>query len=92
MRKLFLVIAFSLFALFSSAQDLRLTSGPSTVKVISEAIGKQTDILFSFSHAVGNLPTPALDLNLKNATVEQICKAAFSEAGVKWKINETWWI
>lgn len=87
MRKLFLVIAFSLFALFSSAQDLRLTSGPSTVKVISEAIGKQTGILFSFSHAVGNLPTPALDLNLQNATVEQICKAAFSEAGVKWKIN-----
>lgn len=87
MRKLFLVIAFSLFALFSSAQDLRLTSGPSTVKVISEAIGKQTGILFSFSHAVGNLPTPALDLNLKNATVEQICKAAFSETGVRWKIN-----
>lgn len=87
MRKLFLVIAFSLFALFSFAQDLRLTSGPSTVKAISEAIGKQTGILFSFSHAVGKLPTPALDLNLKNATVEQICKAAFSEAGVKWKIN-----
>lgn len=87
MRKLFLVIAFSLFALFSSAQDLRLTSGPSTVKAISEAIGKQTGILFSFSHAVSNLPTPALDINLKNASVEQICKAAFSEAGLRWKIN-----
>lgn len=87
MRKLFLVIAFSLFALFSFAQNLRLTSGPSTVKAISEAIGKQTGVLFSFSHAVGNLPTPALDINLKNASVEQICKAAFSEAGVKWKIN-----
>lgn len=87
MRKLFLVIAFSLFALYSSAQDLRLTSDPSTVKAISEAVEKQTGILFSFSHAVGNLPTPALDLNLKNASVEQICKSAFSEAGVKWEIN-----
>ena len=87
MRKLFFVIALSLCSLVLTAHDVRLNMGPSTVKAVSDAISNQTGILFSFRQSVGNVATPSLSLDLKGATVEQICKAAFSNVSLRWSIN-----
>ena len=87
MKKLFLTIAFSFCALALSAHDVRLTTGASTIKAVSDAISKQTEILFSFQKSVGDLSTPPLSLNLKNATVENVCKAAFSQTNVRWDVD-----
>ena len=87
MKKLFLTIAFSVCAFVLSAHDVRLTTGASTIKAVSEAISKQTGILFSFQKSVGELSTPPLSLNLKNATVDNVCKAAFSQTNVRWDVD-----
>ena len=87
MKKLFLTIAFSVCAFVLSAHDVRLTTGESTIKAVSEAISKQTGILFSFQKSVGELSTPPLSLDLKNATVDNVCKAAFSQTNVRWDVD-----
>ena len=87
MKKLFAVIAFSCFTLMLAAHDVNITCGPSTVKTVSEAISKQTGILFSFQKSIGELPTPALSVNLKNASIEDVCKAAFGKSNVRWNIS-----
>lgn len=86
MRKLLFIIALFL-SLTLRAHDVRLSVGASTVKEVSEALTAQTGILFSFQQTVGKLSLGPLNLNLKDASVEEICKAAFSGAPVQWVVS-----
>ena len=88
MRKSLFILAL-LLPISLRAHDVRLSTGASTVREVSEALTAQTGILFSFQQPVGKLPLGPLDINLKNASVETVCKAAFAGAGVEWSVNGT---
>ena len=86
MRRLICILALFL-SLSALGQNLRLVTGKSTVREVTDAITQQTGILFSFQQPVGKLPVGPLNLNLKDASVADICKAAFAGAGVEWKVS-----
>ena len=86
MKKAILLFALAL-SIVAQAHDVRLTCRSSTVKEVTEALTQQTGILFSFQQPVGKMPVGALDLDLRGATVEQVCEAAFGAAGLQWKVS-----
>ena len=86
MKKVILILTLAL-SIGAQAHNVRLTCRSSTVKEVTEALTQQTGILFSFQQPVGKIVIGALDLNLKDATVGQVCEAAFGAAGLQWKIS-----
>lgn len=86
MKKLLLIWALFLPVLVQ-AHTVHLTTGPSTVREVTEELNRQTGLLFSFSQALGQIQLPFLDVNLDNVSAEQVCQAVFAEAGLEWKIS-----
>ena len=86
MRKVIFLFAL-LFPLVVSAHNLRLKTGETTVRAVTEEISRQTGILFSFNQAIGKVSLPPINVDLKGVTTEAVCKAVFSQAGLKWKIH-----
>ena len=86
MKKLFIVISLLLpFAL--SAHNLRLKLPQTTVKDVTEAVTRQSGIVFSMKESVGKMTVPSLDLNLNDVSVEELCAAVFKGTGLQWHIS-----
>lgn len=86
MRKIIFLFAL-LFPLLVNAHNLQLKTGETTVRAVTEEISRQTGILFSFSQAIEKVSLPPVHVDLKGVTTEAVCKAVFSQAGLKWKIH-----
>ena len=86
MKKMFIVIGLLLpFAL--SAHNLRLKLPQTTVKDVTEAVTRQSGILFSMKESVGKMTVPPLDLTLNDVSVEELCAAVFKGTGLQWQIS-----
>ena len=86
MRKIVFLLAL-LIPFAVCAHNLRLKTGVTTVRSVTEEITRQTGILFSFSQAVGSTSLRPVNADLKKASTEAVCKAVFSNAGLQWKIQ-----
>ena len=93
MRIFLVLVLFSLppFGNFSIAKqihhDVKISMGEATVKKVTDAITNQTGIVFSYDFLLGNTQIGRVDLNLRNASTEEIMDAAFSKAGISYKIK-----
>ena len=89
MRRTILFMLAWVLPILAQAHTVRLTMGVSTIRDVSEALTKQTGILFSFQQPVGRMHVGPLDLDLKDVSVEEICEATFAHSGVQWKVSGT---